>query len=115
MPSGLEVSLPDGIVIFGGTTPLLKFLGTLTIGADFTGAAYQGSIYDPRFTQYAQHRPDWCRIDGGFDVENFDARWHFEGNSLIWTYPEQQPAYTNVNGVPRLTNRPKQTISYFLI
>lgn len=115
MPTGLMLLLPDGTVTFDQTTPLVKQLGELTIGADYTGAAYQGSIYDPRFTQYAQHRAVWCRIDGGFNVDGFDARWHFEGNSLIWTYPVQQPSYITVNGSTFLVNRPRQTISYFLV
>lgn len=115
MPSGLMLSLSDGTVTFDQTMPLVKFLGTITIGADYTGAAYQGSIYDPRITQYALHRPDWCRIDGGFNSEAIDARWQFDGNSLIWTYPIQQPQYVTVNGSSFLINRPKQTISYFLV
>lgn len=115
MSTGLMLFLQDGTVTFDQTTPVVKFLGTLSVGASYTGAAYQGSIYDPRFTQYALHAPDWCRIDGGFNSDALDARWHFEGNSLIWTFPVQQPAYVTVNGVSVLTNRPNQTISYFLV
>ncbi len=109
------LTLSDGTPTFDQTTPLVKFLGQVTIGVGYTGEPYQGSIYDPRFTQYALHRPDWCRIDGGFNSEGFDARWHFEGNSLIWTYPIQQPSYVTINGIPTLVNRPRQTISYFLV
>jgi len=112
VPIGLWVGLQDGTTTFDQTTAVVKFLGTTTIGvtpggASYTGEAQSGSIVDARFTQFAMHTPFWCRIDGGFDSQGFDATWSFNGSSLIWTYP--RPA-EYANGL--LYTRPVQTIIY---
>lgn len=109
--SGLQVWDSGGTLIFDETTPVIKFLGTATIGEGHTGEAQSGSIVDGRFTQYAQHVGFWARIDGGFGVDGYDATWRFEGNSLIWTYP-RPVQYIYINGVPYLFNRPRITIIY---
>lgn len=112
MADGLMVWDGSGNVMFSQTTQVVKFLGIATIGwgpggTNYTGAAQSGSIYDARFTQYAQHVAFWARIDGAFDSEGYDATWRQEGNSLIWTYP-RPVAYINGNTY----NRPQQTIIY---
>ena len=113
MATGLQVWDAGGNLTFDQTTPVVKFLGTATIGwnpggVGHTGEARSGSIIDSRFTQFAQHVPFWCRIDGGYDNEGYDATWRFDGNSLIWTFPREQVFY--INGYAY--NRPKQTIIY---
>lgn len=116
MPQGLWVGTPDGTTIFDQTTPVIKFLGTLSIGGYSqpapTGIARSGSIYDPRFTQFAGHTPFWCRNDGGFDTEGFDAQWAFDGNWLVWTYPRENPSPIYINGVAYYSGRPNQRIIY---
>lgn len=108
MAGGLQVWDNGGALIFNETTPVVKFLGSVTIGANYTGAGHENAVVDARFTQFAQHVGFWCRIDGLFSVEGSDATWRFDGNSLIWTYPEVAPRY--INGA--LINRPQQTIVY---
>jgi len=110
--SGLWVGLPDGTVTFDNTTPVVKFLGTATIGwapagANYTGDVQSGSITDVRFTQYANHVVFWCRIDGAFSSDGYDATWSISGNTLTWTYP-RPVQYINGNTY----NRPVQTIMY---
>lgn len=112
MADGLRVWDANGVPTFDETSPCIKFLNTVTIGwspakPNYTGDAQSGSIYDARLTQYAQHVAFWCRIDGIFDNDGFDATWRQEGNSLIWTYP-RPPLW--LNGT--LYNRPQQTIVY---
>ena len=116
MPQGLWVGAPDGTAIFDQTTPVVKLLGTLQIGGSsnphYTGAAQSGTIYDQRFTQYAGHTPFWCRIDGGFDNEGYDATWTFNGNYLTWTYPLPQDGALTLNGWTYYYGRPNQRIIY---
>lgn len=111
MADGLRVWDGNGTLMFDETSPVIKFLGTATIGTvgstNYTGQAKSGSIYDARLTQYAQHVAFWCRIDGAYDSEGFDATWRQDGNSLIWTYPRDAVVY---NGY--VYNRPIQTIIY---
>lgn len=112
MADGLAIWDTSGTVMFDATTPVVKFLGEVTIGwapggTNYTGTAKTGSIYDARLTQYAQHVAFWCRIDGAFDSEGFDATWRQDGNSLIWTYPREVAVY---NGYTY--NRPQQRIIY---
>lgn len=111
MASGLQVWDAGATLIFDETTPVTKFLGTVTIGEGYTGADQSGSIVDARFTQYAQHVGFWCRIDGGFSIDGFDPTWRFDGNSLIWTYPRPVQYYT-INGTTYMFNRPRVTIIY---
>lgn len=112
MADGLQVWDASGNTMFDATTPVVKFLGEVTIGwspgsPNYTGTAKTGSIYDARLTQYAQHVAFWARIDGAFDSDGFDATWRQEGNSLIWTYPRDAVTY---NGT--VYNRPQQRIVY---
>jgi len=112
MADGLRVWDAGGTLMFDETSPVIKFLGTATVGfsvggQNYTGDAKSGSIYDARLTQYSQHVAFWCRIDGKFDSGGFDATWRQEGNSLIWTYPRAVVYY---NGY--MYNRPEQTIVY---
>lgn len=117
MPSGLQIWDANGALIFDETTPVVKFLGQLTIGSfgpqrDYTGAAQSGSITDPRFTMYAQHVPFWCRSDLAFNNEGFDAAWTLSGNTLTWTYPRPDPYPVTIDGVSYYMHRPVQTIIY---
>lgn len=110
MADGLSIWDENGILIFDETSPVVKFLGTLTIGANNTGEVQSGSISDERFTQYAQHSTFWSRIDGGYNVDEYDAAISISGNTLTWVYPKP-PAY--INGT--LYNRPTQTIIYGIL
>lgn len=107
MPNGLQIRDANNILIFDETSPVVKFLGTASIGRDYTGEAASGSITDARFTAYAQHTPFYARIDGGFEFGGIDANITISGNTLTWSYP-YPPTYFGGS----LGNRPNQTFVY---
>lgn len=112
MADGLRVWDAGATLIFDETTPVIKFLGTLSVGQSYTGATQQGVVTDPRFTQFAQHVPFWARNDGGFTSDGTDCEFRFEGNNLIWTFPRADPGYLNSNGQPYYYARPNIRIIY---
>lgn len=111
MADGLRAWDANGVLMFDETSPVVKFLGTLTIGANNTGAAQSGTISDGRFTQYAQHVPFWSRIDGGYNNDKYDAAITISGNTLTWNYPNAA-AYSTTG---ELYNRPTQTLIYGIL
>jgi len=114
--SGLQVWDGGGSLIFDETTPVIKFLGYLTIGGMgppyYTGATKTGTVVDGRFTQYAGHTPFWFRVDGGISTEGYDANFSFNGNTMTWDYPRDSDGALVLNGTVYYTGRPTQTIIY---
>jgi hypothetical protein len=110
MPSGIQIRDENNVLVFDETSPVVKFLGSASIGASYTGEQGSGTIVDGRFTAYPQHTPFYARIDGGFEFGGIDANISISGNTLTWTYP--YPASYN-NGT--MYNRPNQTFVYGIL
>lgn len=108
MPAGLQVWDANGVLILDRTSPVVKFLGYLSIGSSYTGAQQSGTITDARFTQYAGLTPFWTAIDGSFSIEGYTANVSIAGNVLNWSYPNNDPFF--ISG--RYLARPNMTLVY---
>jgi hypothetical protein len=108
MPQGLQIWDTSGNSIFDVTTGLIKFLGTVTVGKDYTGATTSGTVTDSRFTSYTAHTAFFANITSTPDQDYSEVEIVISGNTLTWTYPNPTPEYSG--GV--LINRPNAFIVY---
>jgi hypothetical protein len=89
MPAGFQ-SGPD---ILGGeiycdlTQRIAKLMGSLSVGASFTGAATTGSVVDSRFTAYAGTVPFAAVIASTFFQLHQHPTISIVGDTLTWTFP----------------------------
>ena len=108
MPAGLEIFNSSGTSIFQTTSALVKFLGVLQIGADYTGETQSGSVTDSRFTAYTGHVAFFENTAAAFSTDGYNADVTLSGNTLSWSYPDPTPYYAG----GFLLNRPNATIIY---
>jgi hypothetical protein len=108
MPSGIQIWDASGNLVFNVDTPVVKFLGLISVGKDYTGETTSGTVTDGRFTAYAGHSSFFTAIGAGMSFDGLDVQVSISGNTLTWTYPQATPAY--FGGV--LINRPNRTILY---
>ena len=108
MPSGMQVWDASGNLVFNIDTNVVKFLGVISVGKDYTGATTSGTVTDSRFTAYTGHTPFFTAVGAGISDEGYDVQVSISGNTLTWTFPQATPQY--LGGV--LINRPNRTILY---
>lgn len=91
MPAGLQIWDSNGILIHDQTTPVVKLLGTFSIGSSFTGPQQSGTIVDSRFTQYPGLNGYCSFINGFISIEGYSPTLSISGNTLTWSYPRPDP------------------------
>lgn len=100
MPYGLQAWDASGNLILDTTTTLLKWVGSLSVGWNFTGSAQSGQLYVPAFASYPLNKPFLVRRDGILSPNVHDDQptiW-VDGDYIKWSYPNADPG---TNGLYR--------------
>lgn len=110
MAAGIQVWNAAGVLVLDTTTPLVKFIGKLSVGAAHTGSAKSGTLNVPEFTTYGNNTPFIARADGSLapSTQADQAVFWISGSVIHWEYPLTDPGTGNIN-------RGNQTVIYGLL
>jgi hypothetical protein len=101
MPAGFQSWDASGNLVVDLTNRIAKMMGTLQVGASYTGSTMSGTVTDSRFTAYAGCEPFAAVIAGSFFQMHQHPSITISGNTLTWTFPagSSRPDTTIIYGI----------------